>query len=374
MKNLLRLGAVAGATLAAAAVLAAPASAAHQHRHVGVVFVQTDDVDGNRVVAYDRDPDGTLTLAASYRTGGRGGSLDGAVVDRTASEGALSYDRRHGLLYAVNAGSDTVTVFAVRGDRLFRVQVIGSGGNFPVSVTTHGGLVYVLNALDGGSIQGFRWEDGRLSRVGSWHRNLGLDPTGTPQFTHTPGQVSFTPDGTQLVVTTKAGGNAIEVFVVGRFGAPAVKPVINTKAGSVPFGVAFDRQHRLLVAETGTNSVVSYRIGHDGRLRQIDAAATGQQATCWVTTSRSRVYASNAGSATLTGYRSTGSGLTALGNTSTDPGTVDADATADGRFVYVQTGAAGRIDGFRISRDGALTAVGSVLVPDAVGAEGVVAL
>jgi 6-phosphogluconolactonase (cycloisomerase 2 family) len=295
-------------------------------------------------------------------------------VDRTASQGALTYDQRHHLLYAVNAGSDTVTVFAVRGDRLFRVQVADSGGNFPVSVTTHGDLVYVLNALDGGSIQGFRWQGGRLSRVHSWHRNLGLDPNGAPQFTHTPGQVSFTPDGNQLVVTTKAGSNAIEVFGVGRSGAPARKPVINSKEGSVPFAVAFDRRERLVVAETGTNSVVTYRIGHDGRLRQLDVAETGQQATCWVTTSGSRVYASNAGSASLSGYRSTGGGLTALGDTSTNAGTVDADATDDGHFLYVQTGAAGRIDGFRIASGGALTAVGSVLVPDAGGAEGIVAI
>jgi 6-phosphogluconolactonase (cycloisomerase 2 family) len=374
MNILFRLGAIASATLTATAVLAAPASAAPHHRHDGAVFVQTDDVDGNKVVAYHRNQDGTLTLAARYRTGGRGGSLDGAVVDRTASQGALSYDQRHRLLYAVNAGSDTVTVFAVRGDRLFRVQVAGSGGNFPVSVTTHGNLVYVLNALDGGSIQGFRWEGGRLSRVDGWHRNLGLDPHGIPQFTHTPGQVSFTPDGTQLVVTTKAGSDSLDVFGVGRFGAPARKPVVNTKEGSVPFAVAFDRQKRLVVAETGTNSVVTYRIGPDGRLRQLDAAETGQRATCWVTTSGSRVYASNAGSATVSGYRSTRRGLTSLGDTSTDAGTVDADVTADGHFLYVQTGAAGGIDGFRIASDGTLTTVGSVLVPDAVGAEGIVAI
>jgi 6-phosphogluconolactonase (cycloisomerase 2 family) len=374
MNTLIRLGAVVAATLAAGTVVAAPASAAAHHGHDGAVFVQTDDVDGNTVVAYHRNQDGTLTLAASYRTGGRGGSLAGAVVDRTASQGALTYDQRHGLLYAVNAGSDTVTVFAVRGDRLFRLQVIGSGGNFPVSVTVHGDLVYILNALDGGSIQGFRWQGGRLNRVSRWHRNLGLAPNGTPQFTHTPGQVSFTPDGRELLVTTKAGSNAIDVFGVGRFGAPALRPVINSKDGSVPFGVAFDRHDRLVVAETGTNSVVTYRIGRDGRLRQLDAAETGQRATCWVTTTGSRIYASNAGSATVSGYRSTGSGLAALGNTSTNAGTVDADATDDGHYLYVQTGAAGGIDGFRIAHDGALTAVGTVLVPDAVGAEGIVAI
>ena len=130
-----------------------------------------------------------------------------------------------------------------------------------------------------------------------------------------------------------------------------------------------------MVAETGTNSVVSYRIRHDGRLRQLDAAETGQRATCWVTTSGNRVYASNARQRHRRGgYRSTGSGLAALVVHEHRPGTVDADATDDGKFLYVQTGAAGGIDGFRISRGGTLTAVGSVLVPDAVGAEGIIAI
>jgi hypothetical protein len=57
-------------------------------------------------------------VAGNYATGGRGGILAGSVVDHTASQGSLTYDPRHGLLYAVNAGSNTISVFAVRGDRL----------------------------------------------------------------------------------------------------------------------------------------------------------------------------------------------------------------------------------------------------------------
>jgi AraC-like DNA-binding protein len=101
------------------------------------VFVQTDNTAGNRVVAYDRVADGTLAPAGSYTTGGRGGILAGSVVDHTASQGSLAYDPRPGLLYAVNAGSDTISVFAVRGDRLALRQVLGSGGTFPVSVAVH---------------------------------------------------------------------------------------------------------------------------------------------------------------------------------------------------------------------------------------------
>ena len=117
------------------------------------------------------------------------------MVDHLASQGSLAYDRAHGLLYAVNAGSNTITVFSVYGDRLVRRQVISSGGTFPVSVAFHGGLVYVLNARDGGSVQGFLRIGTTLVRIPSWNRPLGLDPTLTPEFTHTPGQVAFTPDG-----------------------------------------------------------------------------------------------------------------------------------------------------------------------------------
>ena len=94
------------------------------------VFVQTDNTSGNQVVAYHRAPDGTLRRAGTYGTGGLGGILAGSVVDHLASQGSLTYDPWHSLLYAVNAGSDTVSVFAVRGDRLALRQVVSSGGSF----------------------------------------------------------------------------------------------------------------------------------------------------------------------------------------------------------------------------------------------------
>jgi hypothetical protein len=68
------------------------------------VFVQTNAAAGNQVVAFDQQEDGTLTSAHSYSTGGNGGALNGAVVDRLASQGSLTFDPRHALLFAVNAG------------------------------------------------------------------------------------------------------------------------------------------------------------------------------------------------------------------------------------------------------------------------------
>ena len=93
-------------------------------------------------------PKARSTQAGVYNTGGLGGQLEGSDVDHLASQGSLAYDRHDGLLFAVNAGSNTVSVFAVYGDKLALRQVIGSGGSFPVSIAVHDGVVYVLNGLE----------------------------------------------------------------------------------------------------------------------------------------------------------------------------------------------------------------------------------
>jgi 6-phosphogluconolactonase (cycloisomerase 2 family) len=338
------------------------------------VFVQTDNTSGNQVVAYNRSDDGTLTLADTYDTGGSGGVLNGSAVDHLASQGSLTYDQENALLYAVNAGSNTVSVFSVTGDALSLRQVISSGGIFPVSVAVHGKLVYVLNALDG-SVAGFRIEGSALHAIHGSTRSLGLSiPTDASQFTHTPGQVAFSPDGSQLVVTTKANGNDIDVFSVRPDGRLSTSPVVNTESENVPFAVSFDDAGHLVVANAGPNSLSTYTLNADGIVDLIDAVGTGQAATCWVASAQGFFYASNAGSASLSGFRETSSGqLTALTNTSTDPGTVDAAATASGQYLYVQTGRLGIVDEFAVGADGSLNHVGSVTVPGAVGGEGILA-
>jgi 6-phosphogluconolactonase (cycloisomerase 2 family) len=365
--------AVAGLTLGAGPAFAAPAHFGG-HRSAAV-FVQTDNLGGNTVVAYDRTPAGALAQAGVYATGGLGGQLSGSVVDHLASEGSLAYDPARGLLYALNAGSNTVTAFAVHGDSLVRRQVITSGGTFPVSVAVHGNVVYVLNARGGGSLQGYVATAGGLVRVPAWNRTLGLNPAETPEFTSTPGQVAFTPDGSHLVVTTKGNGNSIDVFSVHPSGGLSAAPVVTVEPNAVPFGVTFDAGGHLVVAEAGPNAVATFSIERNGQLAPLDQVSTGQAATCWVTAARNDLYASNAGSASLSGYQDNGRGtLSALGNTTTAGGTVDAAATPDGRELYVQTGAGGIVDAFRVGPNGSLAAEGSVTVPGGAGGEGIVAL
>jgi DNA-binding beta-propeller fold protein YncE len=375
-----RAAALAGtAALAGAAALAAaaPAGAATfprgPYRGAGpAVFVQTDNTAGNQVVAYDRAGNGTLTQAGTYPTGGLGGQAGGSTADHLSSQGSLAYDRQDGLLLAVNAGSGTVSVLAARGDRLALRQVISSGGTFPVSIAVHGTLAYVLNAENGGSLQGYRISRGRLLPLPGPARPLGLDTTAVPQFTHTPGQVAFSPDGSQLIVTTKASGDDIDVFAV-RPGGSLAAAVINPEPGTVPFGVTFDRGGQLVVTQTGSNALATYALSPGGRVTLIDAVPTGQEATCWVAPAGRFLFASNAGSATESGYSVTPGGqLTLLGQAATGPATIDASATPGGRFLYVQAGP-GIVDEFAVTPAGALTAIGSVTVPGGSGAEGIIA-
>jgi 6-phosphogluconolactonase (cycloisomerase 2 family) len=383
MRSLIRLA--GSAAIAATAALAGPAGAAVAHRAPAArgdralsgardaVFVQTDGLTGNQVVAYHRSAEGTLTPAGIYPTGGTGGQLVGSVVDHLASQGSLSYDPAHALLYAVNAGSSTVSVFGISGDRLALRQVISSWGSFPVSIAVHGDLVYVLNAENGGSLHGYRVSAGRLAPIPGSGRALGLDPTATPQFTNTPGQVAFSPDGSQLVVTTKANGNDIEVFGVTRGGLTGA-PVVNAEPGAVPFGVTFDRAGDLVVAETGPNALATFALHSSGTVTLLSEAPDGQSALCWVAPARGYLFASNAGSGTVSAYAAGRDGQLALaGATATDPGTVDAAASAGGRFLYVQTGGNGVVDEFAVGTHGGLRPVGSVTVPGAVGGEGIVA-
>ncbi len=357
-----------------AATLAATAGSAAAHGARSAVFVQTDNLGGNQVVAYDRAADGTLTQAGSYATGGLGGQLTGSVVDHLASQGSLVLDHAAGLLYAVNAGSNSISVFAVDGDRLALRQVIGSGGRFPVSIAVHGPLVYVLNAKLGGRLSGFVRVGQRLVPLPESGRPLGLDGDATPQFVTTPGQVAFAGDGSQLVVTTKANTSAIDVFAVQTSGLLSSTPTVNPLPGTVPFAITLDRAGHLVVAEAGTNAVASFALAAGGTISPLGSVATGQQATCWVVRVGDRFYLSNAGSGTLSTVQSTNGArtLTLLGQTATDAGTVDAAASRDGRDLYVQTGGAGIVDEFAIGAGGALTPIGSVTVPGAIGGEGIV--
>lgn len=173
-------------------------------------------------------------------------------------------------------------------------------------------------------------------------------------------------------MTAKSAGNDVYVYRLGADGSPSASLTVNSLPGTVPFAFVNTGHHQIALVEAGASTVGTYEVNSDGTLTALSSFATGQAATCWIAGSGDLLFASNAGSATETGLRLGAHGsLTGLGNTGTGAGTVDGTATPDGRYLYVQTGGTGTVDEYAIASDGSLTAIGSVIVPGAVGGEGI---
>jgi 6-phosphogluconolactonase len=157
----------------------------------GAVFTMTNAASGNEVVGYLRASSGALTWAGNFSTGGTG---SGASL---ADAGSIVLSSNHAWLFAVDAGSDQLSVFQVHpsssSSLLTRTDVAGSGGSTPVSVTVHDDLVFVLNdgnATTGGSVVGFH-----LSATGQLARIPGAsEPLSTSNATGAA-QVAFDPAG-----------------------------------------------------------------------------------------------------------------------------------------------------------------------------------
>lgn len=378
---------VAGASIilagfGASAATAGGASGGSHHqpppvRTVGAVFLQHNGSNANTVTAYARHADGTLTEAGTYPTGGRGGTQQGAVVDPLASQGGLTYDPRHQLLFAVNAGSGTVSVFGVRGATLDLRQVLPSRGAFPSSISVSGNLAYVLNAGGDGSISGYRIVGHRVFPIPGSTRSLGLANEAVPFFLNSPAQVAIAPDQRHVVVATKTHNTLVTWRLAG--GYPARTAVVTGSQGAVPFALTFDRAGRLQVAEA-SGAVSTYAVAKSGSLKVISGSVgNGQAATCWSVVARGRLYVANAGSATVSSYRLAANGSASLINAAaahTGAGAVDLAVSSDERYLYQVAAGAGEIDVFAIGADGALhpvTVVGGLPPVNGDGLEGIAA-
>ncbi|MGW5558215.1 lactonase family protein [Micromonospora sp. NPDC003944] len=346
----------------------------HHYGDEGAVFVQTNKAEGNTIKVYDRDEDGRLTRAGEYETGGLGGFTIGAPLDALASQGSLTYHK--GLLFAVNAGSNTVTVFRVDGTKLHKLQVIWSGGLLPVSVAARGDLVYVLNAGGEGSVQGFELHKGRLSRIEDANRSLGLHNGNPPAFGTAPAQVKIDPDSEFVLVSTK-GANVMFSYEIGRHGELSRNPVISD-AGNGPFGFTFDTRDSLLVTESGANAVSRFELEDDGELDQIGPSVpNGQQAPCWIQRVGDYFFVANAGSSTISSYRVDDGKLELVKAVAVDTGGGAIDMTTSDGFLYVQNATAGNVQGYEVNDDGSLKLVTTVeglpKFENGIGMEGIAA-
>jgi 6-phosphogluconolactonase len=329
-------------------------------RVTGAVYTMSNAVDGNAVLVFQRATNGSLSPAQSYPTGGFGsggglGNGHGLV---------LSKDKRW--LLAVNAGSNDISVFAVSRNGLRRTATVPSGGIRPVSVTVDDDLVYALNA-GSDNIAGFQLgERGQLRALENSNRPLSGTGTG-------PAEVSFSPDGRNLVVTEKAT-NLLDVFPVDSDGLPSQLPNVITSAGPTPFGFAFAGRNELLVANAaggpGGSSVSTYRLARKGILTVLDGnVPTYQTASCWIEVAPNQrfAYTANTPNFSITGFQvDQKGGLTLLNanGVTASPGNgsrpIDLAFSQDGRFLYSLNIGNQTISAFQVNGQGALTSVATM--------------
>src|SRR5436190_16556477 len=174
----------------------------------GAVYTLTNQVAGNAVAVFTRGADGRLAAAGTVATGGAG---TGASLG-SQSAVSLSDDGRR--LFAVNAGSNDVSVFAVSPAGLALASRTAAGGTLPISLTVHGNVLYVLNAGGSGNISGFTaGTSGDLTPIAGATLPLSGSTVG-------PADVQFSPDGRHLVVTEK-NTNLLDVYAVDASGVAA---------------------------------------------------------------------------------------------------------------------------------------------------------
>ncbi len=337
------------------------------NRRTGAVFAMTNATAGNEIVTYNRATDGTLERVGRVRTRGLGIGVD------TDTQGPLRLSLDNRFLYAVNPGSDNISVFEVNGSRLRFIQIIEAGDQ-PLSLTIFGDLLYSLDgSVAGNGIRGFRMAaDGRLTELPNSFRLLS-SPIAVP------GDIEFSPDGRTILVTQKTTNtlltpaNAIDAFSIGDDGYATMLPVRNMSFGLRPFSLAFRGDGKLITVESfnaapNLSAATSYQLNPGGGLSVLSGSvANGQTDVCWIVITKDGRYAytANFGSGTISSYSFNASGTLSLINGSaaflgatSQP--VDVALSADGRYLYQLLRGLGAVAAFRIEANGGLTSLGTL--------------
>lgn len=395
---------LAGVTAIALLASSAAAQRGAGDLREGAVYTMTNDRDGNAIVALARGQDGQLRRVGAFETGGKGSgtfedTINGLVLGTPAGEAAPNnHIEQAGMLFATNARSHDITVFRVDADRLTRLSVTPSGGMKPVSVTVNRGVLYVLNSGEATddlmdsegkvipncttgtpSITGFRVDgQGRLTPIpGSTRRLSERGGSGCAQ-------ISFSPDGRNLVVTERLAMDegmpgpmgdegVIDVFTRNPDGTLSPRPIVTKATGEGPFGFTFTKAGQLITTEQfdgpmgpGRGAAATYAVGTGGALRPTSASVkNGGTDSCWVVATDNGRWAyatSFFGGGRLSIY-SLQEGLRLVKDDvdeAVTEGAADLSLSRDSRYLYQLNAFEGTINVFAVGEGGDLRRIQTV--------------
>jgi 6-phosphogluconolactonase len=339
----------------------ASASAANNSSVAGHVYVLNNPAGPDSISAFDRTANGTLTFASTTVIGGQGSGSG------LGSQGSLILSPDRNWLFAVDAGSNQISVVAVdfRGN-LTPVSVSSSGGVHPVSLTYSDNRLYVVNAGDSsnaGNVTGFRVRtNGTLQPIAGSTQPLSAANPG-------PAQIQANLNGDTLIVTEKAT-NEIDSYHIRSNGSLSA-PTFTPSTGNTPFGFAFNpaRPSQFIVSDAfggaaNAGAMTSYRLDNGNVKLEDGPVADNQSAPCWVVITRNGrfAYTSNTGSGSVSGYHVGQNGtltlLPSTGSTGAGSSPTEMALTGNSRFLYVLDPGTATLSAFLVQSDGSLAAVG----------------
>ena len=314
------------------------------------LFTLSNQAAENKLLVYNRLSNGSLNYDTSYSLFGKGtGALLGSANPLTTSTDG-------NWLFAVNAGSNSISSIDIRGSFPIIKDTIGTHGIKPVSIAVFSNLVYVLNQGGNGSICGFTYDgNGSLNYIPNSFLQLGSGPVN-------PAQISFNNDGTSLIVTEKDSSN-IDLIKLNNNGSVAGIQKF-ASFSSKPYGFVRNNNNYIFCSEALQNYFTVYKINTNSIDLVSTPISTTQTGACWVglLPNQQFAYMLLAGTNCLTGFDVTSPSsprlLNADGNSgSTGSHPIEIVASKNSKLIYVLCSGTNSINVFNVSETGTLNSV-----------------
>ncbi len=374
------------------------------------VYTQTNETQ-NSIINFKRGEDGQLSEVQRVPTGGRGTNGFTPLTGEKSSPDSLissnsivvSKDRKY--LFAVNAGDNSVSCFAIGLDGMLTLtdnartgnDVTGMSGTAnSLAYNDTDGALYVSHSFGPNHIRIFTAMGGKLTlRPQAKSVNLPMSMTD-----RVPTQIVLTPDNRFLIAAvlfdarpSEAGLTLAKEKTLVTFplvmGGGLGEPIFNEAGGITPFANAFlnGSSNTFVTVLAAESAAVLSTIAANGNVisgkpSKIDTMmggmATEPSEICWISVSEDNKYAfgANFGYGTVSSFKIDPNGLMVRQSTAAQEigdgtfkglaGVVSSgagDNAVSGPFLYQLYANAKKLVSYKIGDDGRLTKVAEASVP-----------
>jgi hypothetical protein len=316
----------------AAVCVAGSCSVLHASDRGDYVYVESNisAPNGNSIYAFQRGNDGNLTQipGSPFLTGGAGVQYAGSNLGPFDSDQEVITNPEHTLLFAVNAGSDTIAVFRINGDGSLNPvngSPFPSGGSDPDSLALSGNYLFITNQSTDFARPSTALPNYTTMRVeqNGYLVPVDDDANDTSRPYHATVSVAAGSAPSQAYFDQNSGilfgadflGGLIEHFRVDGQGKlhplpPLALPAseFGASAPRLPLGLwSNPRQPILYVGYVTANKIGVYRYNENGGLKFLHTIPNAGQGICWIRVNQSgtRMYTTDTTTNQVSVYDST---------------------------------------------------------------------